>query len=455
MREVKMKLTKQQSHPVFCGKVHIYSDFDGTYCPEKHSAMHNPEQNPTMLNYCNKMDKFFKSAKNDLNFSVTTGRTLGEFEAVAWLLKLRNYRLPLPQSVIVKNGSDEFFKTCSDSDFYDRGVFPYNYNTTSKEKENKIKSLTNWDGKKIHSYIKSAAQKVYLNFVEAESENSVKDYGTKSLFSEGKLNPYEWKKMPQNDGEFLTHNDPIVDFQLGSRKDGNLKVNLTFPPDYDYCPFRRYVYDSCVNDIKSYLAKHNVNYFQSWEEPNHKNHFRKSVTITPNIEGKELNKLFDTREAVLKAKKNNDLVIVAGDGSNDFQMLNPLEYIDAKDWEMYARNSKCPEFYLGDMRKKLRDLRHLYKGYDTEYINDLRKEFNENGFLKRLEEMPLVGIVIKRENYKLQKLVDTFSLSGKIVEVEKGQLDEGIKRAIRNYAQINNNFKNDMTENLKRIIGYN
>lgn len=87
------------------GKVHLYSDFDGTYCPEKHSAMHNPEQNPRMVDYCNKMDKFFKSSKNDLTFHITTGRTLGEFEAVSWLLKFRNYRLPLPQSVITDRKS--------------------------------------------------------------------------------------------------------------------------------------------------------------------------------------------------------------------------------------------------------------------------------------------------------------------------------------------------------------
>lgn len=447
-----MRLRTSRAYPVFCGKVHIYSDFDGTYCPEKHSAMHNLEQNPKMLSYCNKMDKFFKAARDDVDFSVTTGRTLGEFEAVLWLLKFRNYRLPLPKSVIVKNGSDEHWKTGRDSDFYDKGIFPYNYKDTSREKENKIKSLTNWDGEKIHSYIKAAAKKVYLRFVEAETENSVKDYGDKSLYSNGKLNANEWKKMPQCDGEFLSHKDPIVNFELASRKDGKLKVNLAFPPDYDYCPFRKYVYDSCVNDIKSYLADNNISYFQGWEIPNPKNHFRATWTITPAIEGKELNKLYDTREAVLKAMKNNDLVIVAGDGSNDFQMLNPLEYIPAKDWEQYAQNSCCKEFYFGDMRKKLRDLRHLYKGYDTEYINELRKELNENGFLKRLQELPLAGIVIKKDNSKLQKLVDTFSLSGKIVEVEKGQLDEGIKRAIRNYAQINNNFKNDMTDNLKKMI---
>ena len=258
--------------------------------------------------------------------------------------------------------------------------------------------------------------------------------------------------MPYNEEGFLQHENPIVDFELGSRNDGKLKVNLVFPPDYDYCPFRHYVYDTCVNDIKSYLHDNNINYFQSWEDANRKNHFRKSLTITPKIDDKELTKVFDTKEAVADAIKNNNLVIVAGDGSNDFEMLNPLEYISKQEWEQYAANTSCPEFFYGDMRKKLRDLRHLYKGYDTEYINDLRNELTENGFLEKLEEMPLVGIVVKKGNSNLQKLVDTFSRSGKIIEVENGQLDEGIKRAIINYMNINNNFKIDMTENLRKIV---
>lgn len=452
MCEVNMRVEKAQLHPAFYGSVHVYSDFDGTYCPEKHSAMHNPWQNPDMVKYCKKMNSFFKEAGNDIDFTVTTGRTYGEYEAVSWLLKIRDYRLPLPKSVIVKNGSDEFLKTGTDSDFYDKGIFPYNPRITSKEKEDKIKALTNWEGEKIHSFIKSVAKKFYLEFIEGESENSKRDYGSKSLYSQGKLNPDEWTKMPQKDGSFLEHEKPIVDFELASRDDGKLKVNLTFPPDYDFCPFRRYVYDSCVYDITSFLAENNVKYFQTWTEPTSKNHFRKSITITPNIGDKELNKLFDTREAVLKALGNNDLVIVAGDGSNDFQMLNPLEYIDEKDWARYAKGTKCPEFYFGDMKTKLRDLRHLYKGYDSEYINDLRQELTENGLLKRLENMPLIGIVVKSDNSKLQKLVDTFSLTGKIIEIDKGQLDTGIKKAIKNYAQINDKFKNNMNNNLKKMI---
>ena len=65
------------------------------------------------------------------------------------------------------------------------------------------------------------------------------------------------------------------------------------------------------------------------------------LVYTPKIDGNELTKVFDTKEAVSKAIKNNDLVIVAGDGSNDFEMLNPLEYISKQEWEQYAFCWQC------------------------------------------------------------------------------------------------------------------
>lgn len=69
------------------GKVNLYSDFDGTYCPAKHSSLHNPTANEFMSEYCGRMDSFFKAATGDVHFNLTTGRTFGEYESISWLLK--------------------------------------------------------------------------------------------------------------------------------------------------------------------------------------------------------------------------------------------------------------------------------------------------------------------------------------------------------------------------------
>ena len=54
-----MKITNVIFNPVFtAGKVQLYSDFDGTYCPAKHSSLHNEGENGFMKEYCLNMDKF-------------------------------------------------------------------------------------------------------------------------------------------------------------------------------------------------------------------------------------------------------------------------------------------------------------------------------------------------------------------------------------------------------------
>lgn len=77
------------------GKVQVYSDFDGTYCPTKHSSIRDNNNDKFMDGYCSKMDKFFQKTENDLHFHITTGRTFSEYEAFSQLLKKRGYKLPL------------------------------------------------------------------------------------------------------------------------------------------------------------------------------------------------------------------------------------------------------------------------------------------------------------------------------------------------------------------------
>ena len=98
-----------------------------------------------MPEYCDRIDKFLKSTEGDLHFNITTGRTYGEYECISWLLRMRNFRLPFPETLITKDGSDRLIRNGSDSDFYERGVFPFSYGRTLKEKEEHIKSMTNWN----------------------------------------------------------------------------------------------------------------------------------------------------------------------------------------------------------------------------------------------------------------------------------------------------------------------
>lgn len=434
------------------GKVHLYSDFDGTYCPAKHSSLHDPDANGFMNEYCAKMDKFFKSTQGDVHFNITTGRTFGEYESVSWLLKMRNFRLPFPETLVTKDGSDRLVKNGNDKDFYEQGKFPFSYTVTSKEKEAHIKQLTNWDGDGIHNELKRLVDKYHIRLVEADSQNSVFDYGERSLYSDGKLNAGDWKNLPSADGRIIEHQTPVADYVLGSRNDGKLKLNLIFPPDYGFCPERNRIYDNFMDDLRAYMDSKNIRYHIDWEPANNHNHRRTSCAVTPEFENGTLSKLYDTQEAVKEAVKNNDIVITAGDGSNDFDMLNPLRYLDNEFVQQCEKNSKYKDFYHKNMGGRLKDLQKIYAGENSDYINGLRNELTQNGFLRRLEDLPLCGIVVKRENSKLQPLIDTFARIGKIIEVEAGKIDEGIKNAVKIYAEKNKRFKDAMSQSFQTII---
>ena len=434
------------------GKVDLYSDFDGTYCPARHSSLHDPAANKFMSEYCARMDSFFKSTNGDIHFNITTGRTFGEYEAVSWLLKIRNFRLPFPETVITKDGSDRLLKNGSDMEFYEGGKFPFSYNTTSKEKENNIKKMSNWDGEAIYKELRRLADKYKIRFVEADSQNSVSDYGNRSLYSSGKLDPDEWKKLPGENGRILHHESPIADYVLGSRNDGRLKFYLLFPPDYGFCPVRNGIYDNLINDFKNYMMSNNISYNMVWEPATNSNMHRISCSITPKFENGALTKLYDTKDAVKKAAKNNDIVITAGDGSNDFDMLNPIKYLDEDFLNQCEQKSKYKDFYHQDMKKCLEDLQKVYNNDESIYIKGLRKELTENGFLRTIEKMPIYSIVIKKKNTKLQPLIDAFENTGKIVAVEKGKLDDGIKKIVKNHAEKISKYKNSMSEEFKSFI---
>ena len=444
-----MKIPSILSHVSFmAGQVSVYSDFDGTYCPASHASLHNPNENKFMPEYCSKIDKFLKATDKDLDFHITTGRTFGEYKAVVELLKERGFKLPLPQSFISKNGSDEFVRNGKSTDFYNNGIFPYIYEKPELSRESNIKNLTNWNGSGIKTYIRELAEKYKLGFVEADSEHSVRDYGENSLYSKGKLNPDEWRNLPQKDGQIAEHKIPIADLVMGARKDGNLKINLVFPPDYGYCNERNELYNNFLNDIKQYLNDRKVKYNLDWEIPSRYNHFRKHCNIVPLIEDKALTKLYDTKEALKKAIKNNDMVVVAGDGSNDFDMLNPLEYIDKESWNKYKKDSANKEFYEKSMFEKVKELKKMYDGKNPK----LEQELTKNGLLKKIEELPIYGIVVKNDSKELNLLAEVFSKSGKIISVENGELDIGIKKVIEQHANKNSNFKNNMSDKFKSFI---
>lgn len=429
------------------GKVNTYFDFDGTYCPASHSDLKHmsPSDSSWFVDYCNNIKNFLNNTRNGLTFHITTGRTLGEYDAVSHLIRMRGFELPLPDTVIVKNGSDEYIKQGSDSDFYKKGVFPFSPDKRNIQKEEDIKTITGWDGQKIKEGLKKIFTSHDLRIVEADSEHSPADYGFRSLFSEGKLK-YE-DRIPLENGM-----KPTSDWNVGLRDDGNLKIFYTLPYDTDFCPERANTAKTINREVDELLVETGAKQTYSYDKQHHNEcGGRPYYVIEPEIDKNMswygakyvdcgLSKLYDTKRAVQKAIKDNDLVIVAGDSSNDKLMLSPLMYIDI-DWERFPEIAKHTRIGGGHAILKK--------------IHAEPEKYSE--IIKQLEDLPFIGIIIKndRKDSPLNDIVETFGKGSKyqkIIEVENGHLEDGVREAIKLYVSRNSKFMEKLSSDLKKEI---
>lgn len=437
--------TQRQNLSFGAGKVDAYFDFDNTYCPASHSGLKHmsPSEHPGFVDYCTSLKNFFNNTRDGLSFHITTGRTLGEYDAVSHLIRMRGFELPLPDSVITKNGSDEYIKQGTDAEFYQGGKFPFSPACTNTQKEKDIKALTGWDGQKIKEGLKKIFASHDLRIVEADSEHGVGDYGSRSLFSDGKLR-YE-DRLDVKYGM-----NPTSDWNVGLRNDGNCKIFYTLPYDMSYCPERISARDAINDEIHTLLTDIGAKTYSYSKENQHECGGRPFTVIEPMVDEDlrgctaikdvdyGLTKLYDTQQAVKKAIRDNDLVIVAGDSSNDRLMLNPARYLDI-DYGTF------PDLYDDS-------------GYPKDFLKSLEQNPEKySKIIKQLEDLPFIGIVVKndRKDSPLGDIVDAFGSGSKyqkIIEVENGHLEDGIREAVKLHASKNPEFMQKLSPDLRKEI---
>lgn len=431
-------IKQQYSMPNFrAGKVRVFSDFDKTFSPASHS------------NFARQMDKrfvdairenfksfkdFLANTKDGLKFTITTGRTFGEFQKMAEIARERKFGMPLPDTLIVKNGSDEHIRTGSDEAFYNGGEFPFKYDVTNKEKEENIKKLTGWDGKKIRDMLIKLFESYNLRIVEADSEHSVGDYGSRSLFSQGKL-PYEVGK------EFIAPEK--ADWSVGLRRDGNLKIYALKPYDEYDVEERKLAFKDISQKLESQMNKEGIKWTHR-DDDDGVVHGRKPMGYCPYIIDKfgrhrDLTKVYDVNEAVKEAIKNNDLVIAAGDSSNDKVMLDPTRF--------FLEN--LPE----ELKAKYPDEKavHLY----FEGKSALRFINKHPDLAEAYRKTPFVGVIVRQNDgeNKLSSLEEfAKGENKKIIIVNEGELQKGIKEAVKLYCKQNPEYAKKLNPDLKKEI---
>ena len=430
------KIQNSYDRPSFkAGKVRVFSDFDKTFLPSSHkNFVKNYDSrfvNAIRENF-KSFKEFLNNTRDGLKFTITTGRTFGEFLTMAEVARERKFGMPLPDTLIVKNGSDEHIRTGTDEDFYNGGEFPFKYEVTNKEKEAKIKEISGWDGPKFKKIVEDVLKSYDFRIVEADSENSVSDYGSRSMFSQGKI-PYEVGKV--------FYGTDKADWSIGMRKDGNLKMFFTIPADMFDIDERRIVYNDMQTKIYEKSKAEGIKY--TFGDGPHIINGRSCLSYVPEIPKNtgdyKLTKYYDTHEAFQEAKKNNDLVIVAGDSSNDLEMLNPGHYL--------------VDYFTEDMYKRHGGMQLVYSAlYPTGLIKLLDKDPE---IAEIYMKMPFRGVIVRQnggEN-KLHQL-EPFA-SGKyqkIIIVDEGELQSGIKQSIKAYAEQNPKYKEKLSPDLKKQI---
>ena len=442
-----------KNNPNFkAGKVRLFSDFDKTFFPGNHHDLfcnYEAKYYDAMKKYFDNFRGFLNRTKKDLSFSITTGRTYAEFETMAEKARERNLVMPLPDTLIVKNGSDEHIRTGTDEAFYKGGFFPFDYTKTNKKKEEDIKKLTGWDGPKIKAKLKELFNKYDLKIVEAGTEHSKGSYGWRSLFDDA--NPeklhHELKK------EFVGTDKP--EWKVGLRNDGNLKIFYTLPPDFD----------PPIAERAPAIKEIDQTFWQTLREEGVKLHGyskqypnecggRPYTVFEPLVDEnmkyyaskdtyKGLNKLYDTKKADEKAQENNDLVVVAGDSSNDEIMLNPMFYIGEKYADKYIKDSVQRWKFLSSLSSP----------------NYMVKKLDENENLRKMFfDLPFMGVIVKSlEKHgpgNLSQLIDAFGQGKykKIIVVEHGHLQDGVKEAIKLYSEQHPTYAEKLGSEIKTEV---
>ena len=119
------KIMQQTTKPNFgAGITNLYSNFDGTYIPQKYNhdsvCNHSPQVNKDEFQgTMEKTWELFWKLKGDgkeskFNFAITTGRNLNEFNYFLNKLRSQDLWIPFPDKVITGNGEDEFYSNIKD-----------------------------------------------------------------------------------------------------------------------------------------------------------------------------------------------------------------------------------------------------------------------------------------------------------------------------------------------------
>lgn len=155
--------------PKFCaGKIFFESDFDGTCMPFKfrHDAICRdgivPLDKEAFKTYFKGFGDFIKKIMGKpedpkFNFNIITGRNLPEYNYYLRKIREKNLSMPLPDSVTINNGGDQYLRVSNTGDFFQSSEHKaYKTENFNPKKREWVKKESNgWDGDEITKIAKN------------------------------------------------------------------------------------------------------------------------------------------------------------------------------------------------------------------------------------------------------------------------------------------------------------
>ncbi|MBQ9245772.1 hypothetical protein IJ182_05855 [bacterium] len=379
----------------FCaGKTKLYTDFDGTYFPyPQDSIVYENTQN---ISEANKMYSGFKKfadlAKEKFSIVITTGRS--RLEMLGMLRDFEKSKVDFyePEGYIFRDGFEE-------NNNIKNGSLVDNSSSRFLNEKEDIKQI-------IHTINNQ------ITILEPLSNKRITGNSDRNLISLFKEQAPEKRK---NYVSFVSETSGLIE--------------LSFPPNTDtqkyYEKISNYYYEKGIPvDIRVYNNDKNM-YVPIQNDSTSEGYTflpGNVILIKHKNDDEPIDKLYQPKRAVKEILQNqtNDLVIVAGDSSNDIKMLNPLNYIDTLD--IYPDKNKSVDELLKDDK-----------------------------VLSAIDELPLI-IILAGENKSIEpirKMKDALDDKGihKIFNAKYPDSDflNKIKQGMLIYSEQNDDFKYNLS----------
>ena len=225
---------------------------------------------------------------------------------------------------------------------------------------------------------------------------------------------------------------PPPERYVALKDNGNLEFHLNLPRDTS----QKEILEFMRADLDRQLGKGGVRIISKTHRAKGENGFGE-IIIRPAIEGKKINKVFDTKLQVEKIIQGglNDLVVVAGDDSNDVRMLDLFEYIELEknDKPICEKNLRkiydlpVISIYVDNSADKTGG-KSLVTSKTRDSLEDLEKYFNSDGNVR------FIHVVPNNTSGKPQSLL------------------EGLQIALREYAKRNPEFEKNLSPEMQELI---